>query len=340
MFLMLLILQAELKTLSEYNLHEQGVFNSINPVGSFYAVNPEGVIGALDIEEKQLVLIDDDGKLIKRVARKGQGPGELRNPNWIRWIAQERVFAVFDLMNRRLSKWTVKGDLLAEHAISIRASFTTHFLDGNTFITKLNPNGQTKGKPPTLVSYDVLAAEQKMLWFHPLAKPIKMNMAGGRAISCSWNPRLHFGKGEGFIAVIFPNDNRIEIIDENGKPAGAGIDPQLPRYPVSKQQEEAVVAERLGPIFKALKADLNEVVKPEYWPSVMGLEVDPDNRIWAFGPTGTVGGAHPFKVFDRSGKLLGEGQLSHIPFALGKNQAFIVAPNQQGLILKKIAISL
>ncbi len=71
----------------------------------------------------------------------------------------------------------------------------------------------------------------------------------------------------------------------------------------------------------------------------MGLEVDVDNRIWAFGSTGEVGGMHPFQVFNRSGEVIGRGELSHIPFALDKNHAYIVVANEKGLLLRQVAIS-
>ena len=81
------------------------------------AVGERGSIFVLDFRSQEIRLFDRDGKFIKRVARSGSGPGEIRQANGFLTAPDGRVW-VNDPSNGRLTVFTPDGDFSAQHLVS------------------------------------------------------------------------------------------------------------------------------------------------------------------------------------------------------------------------------
>ncbi len=74
-------------------------------------VDGQGYIYVLDYGDCHILVYDDDGKYIRTIGRKGQGPGEITSLAFFDFSQDGRVF-VNDYMNQRIIIFDRKGNLL------------------------------------------------------------------------------------------------------------------------------------------------------------------------------------------------------------------------------------
>jgi hypothetical protein len=74
------------------------------------AVDTEGMIYVLESQDRQVRVYDDQGRLIRRIGRAGEGPGEFRNPTLIG--LQHDTLAIGDLSLNRVTLFLRNGQLL------------------------------------------------------------------------------------------------------------------------------------------------------------------------------------------------------------------------------------
>lgn len=79
------------------------------------AVGERGSIFVLDYKAQEIRVFDAQGKFIKRAARRGAGPGEIRNANGLLGAPDGRIW-VNDPNNARFSVFTPSGDFATQYA--------------------------------------------------------------------------------------------------------------------------------------------------------------------------------------------------------------------------------
>lgn len=89
--------------IDESNLHEGIFFESITDM----AVDGKGNIYLCDMKACNIKKFSSQGKFIKVIGRKGQGPGEFNSPSHIS-VSGKRL-SIFDMGNRRLCSLTTEG---------------------------------------------------------------------------------------------------------------------------------------------------------------------------------------------------------------------------------------
>ncbi len=72
-------------------------------------VDDEGNIYVLDIKERHIKVFNSDGRLMRIIGRKGQGPGEFQRPYTVQITAQNDV-VVWDVMIQRLHFFSLDGE--------------------------------------------------------------------------------------------------------------------------------------------------------------------------------------------------------------------------------------
>ncbi len=93
-------------TIDESTLPEDEFFEGIVDIGSDEAGN----IYLCDIQACNIKKFSADGKFIKTIGRKGQGPGEFNMP-WRMAVTGNRLF-IYDMGNRRLCSLTTDGEYI------------------------------------------------------------------------------------------------------------------------------------------------------------------------------------------------------------------------------------
>ena len=85
-----------------------------NPRG--IAIDAQGRIYVADAGAEHLKVFGPDGKFVRTIGRKGQGPGEFQGPEFVE-IGSSRIF-VWEAMNRRISIFDAEGKFLASAPFS------------------------------------------------------------------------------------------------------------------------------------------------------------------------------------------------------------------------------
>ena len=329
--ILFLILSAQLHIEApvRWNLSDHEVFRC-----RALAVAPDGTVALIDRDANHLVILDDGGRLIKRVGQNGQGPGELQTPVEICWSRQEGVFAVMDFGNARLSKWDTSGNLASEHPLAgglFRPSMPTR---DAVFLVR---NGWGRnGNNPSLIQLNLKDGATIPIWQYEQQSPTEFSTIGNAPNSpivlYRWDPVLVFGAGSNFLAVAFTARSAFHIIDHQGKSLSPPVTVKMPRYEVSpKQLEEGV---QLLP--NNIQADLKRgLKKPRSWPPLRTLLVDPNDHIWVVGSSGSVTQAHGVRVFDRNGKFKGSGSIAKVPLAVTEKALYYLNGDQEDLYLEK-----
>jgi hypothetical protein len=80
------------------------------------APGPDGTIAVLDAFERTVRVFDEDGRLLRRLGRPGDGPAEFRLPMRVGWLAD--TLWVSDARLERITYFGARGELLETHPYS------------------------------------------------------------------------------------------------------------------------------------------------------------------------------------------------------------------------------
>jgi hypothetical protein len=86
---------------------EEYIFIEMNGV----AVDDSGRIFILDRRQSHVKVFEDDGKFLRTIGGRGQGPGEFLNPIAM-FLSPDRELVIEDFVNRKLSFFTLEGEHL------------------------------------------------------------------------------------------------------------------------------------------------------------------------------------------------------------------------------------
>ena len=321
MLLLLLILaEVHIDKGWHINLSDHDLFRSRT-----IAVAPDGTVATIDRDAANVMLLDNDGKFIKRFGIKGQGPGELWQPLDIVWSHADKAFLIMDFGNSRLSLWASDGKFIQEHAFSGRG-FTPRLPDKKTMFMANNLGGLTDG-PIELVLQDRKGSERKVIWSHDPKNRVFTNAGDEQnpmRILFRWDPQLVYDMGSDFLAVSFGDMETVDILGLDGKKIRT-IKVQLERYPVSDEQIEEGFGHLPASLHNGMKRGL---VRPESWPHMRAIHIDPENRIWIIGGSPDVGKPHPFRVYDRHGKELGKGKVPAVPLDITDRGVYYLSKDE------------
>ncbi|MEA2005396.1 MAG: 6-bladed beta-propeller [Acidobacteriota bacterium] len=78
---------------------------------SAFVVDDDGNIYALDFKDRKIKVYDREGKFLRMIGRKGQGPGELDMPSGIH-ITSDNELLIEDATTRRLAYFTLEGEFI------------------------------------------------------------------------------------------------------------------------------------------------------------------------------------------------------------------------------------
>ena len=94
------------------------------------AVNDDENIYAMDIRQKNIRVFDKNGKYLRTIGRKGQGPGEIELPTQIQ-ITSLNELMVYDLRTRSLSFFSLDGEFLRRTLLTKMLRPARFIMDSN-----------------------------------------------------------------------------------------------------------------------------------------------------------------------------------------------------------------
>ena len=230
---------------------------------SAIAVDDNGRIYVLDYLEAELRVFGPDGKHIRTIGRRGQGPGEFMGPFSL-GISAENTIMVHDLMNHRISYFSMDGDFMHSFStadlVMVGCDVDGH---GNIFSLVFTNGPQEQvldlrrfdRQKNILTSYLTVTKTGKEATNNPMGPDIYWTRYLEDQVICGYSKtyELHVYDLEGSkIRTIERNYNPVRIdqdkIDSLKKRLPAAIDVQVPKYHPAFQ---GVTADEEGRIFVA-----------------------------------------------------------------------------------------
>lgn len=280
-----------------------------------------GNIYVLDASNAHVQKLDAEGKFLKTIGRRGQGPGEFQSSFSMDHDAEDNLF-VFDAMGRKIEVFssdgrplnTIKFETFAPH--EIRRLKSRQFVKGGSLLLRDLMAGPRK-LPPLLAIVDRDGRTQKTFGEAADYKDPNVNATANR---------FYFDlDAQENIILSFWYQNRVEKFAPDGKLVWRADRPL--NYATEVIDKGSVHRDEQGTAIQAPR--LNMVS--------MGIAVDGTGRIWInkydrqmkpeeLGASISVGGMtrtvkkakvekmdiHKLEIFDPDGVLLGEIPLDHI----------------------------
>ena len=249
-------------------------------------MDSRGHIYVVDFQEPGVIELNADLGYERTIGREGEGPGEFGRTATVQLLPGDSVL-VWDSQLQRLTLFPPgSGDVLSVHSLGTQeGSGTTWKLPGSAGYLALSStayqaDGSDQGETRTAVLRLVREEEgrvvDEVIFSYPAAEMLVLREEG--AVSVSGHP---FGRqsfvdilGDGRIVYASSDALEVKIIDLTGEVQTAFSYPTT--YLAVSRRDLAAAAEELG-------RDLGRALRegaPYVWPSLTGLVVDDQSRIW------------------------------------------------------------
>ncbi|MGZ8949675.1 MAG: 6-bladed beta-propeller [Candidatus Aminicenantales bacterium] len=305
-----------------------------------FATDGRNRVYIFEYSESVIKVFGEDGKFLKTIGRKGQGPGEFGQALFIGFCPDGRIL-VTDSQNRRTSFFGPEGDFLASYQWKTNIAIAYLILDNASVVQEsIFEAGKSR---VFLKTYDFAGTEVKSWgeFFYPETKAI---IRGEMAITVGipYSPRSVL-TGDQTLSRIYHCRNDaylIEVFDADGR-IFRKIDRPYERLPFTDADRVEYTARTSGP------KELADIYKDMPWPKVKTVTermlCDDRGSLWvATNETKDEGGRKltAYDVFDAEGRYDARVWLDFTPmrFAAGKMYRYKEDPETGVRVLTRYQI--
>ena len=291
-------------------------FSALNAL----AVDDAGNIYTLDPKDVRIRVFDRDGKLLRSFGQKGQGPGEFSGPGSLR-ILPDNILEVFDVLNSRLSYFTLDGKSLRDVPMA-RLGFFKIDAKGFFCLHRREPTGNRMVEELVKVDPDL----KRVLTIHSFEHP--------------WNPRLINPFPETYVfeplktgetVWMITSEYKINVIDSEGKLIRRIVKDYNPVKITAADREKYLMAEP-----QDQKYEFPQSYPPVNW--VNGLIIDDAGWIYLRTYEKDDQGRIFHDVFDQDGRFVGRLCIpeSERASVIMKNKIYcLIRESEEGIPLVK-----
>jgi hypothetical protein len=278
------------------------------------AVNDQGEVYSLDQRKPRVDVFNSDGRHIRSIGRKGQGPGEFQTPFFIA-LAPTGELLVGEM--GRLSTFDRAGTFLRSRDNSAQPlAFVKYLSNGNTVGTRMVLEEEKPRYEVALCGPDL---EQKTaLVSSPMPDPsgkfalftsvVRWDTSRGREIVCA------SGEGDYLLSVFDTEGRLVRTITKDHDPAPPSefdIDRQKKQHGIQPGEEVAI---------------------PRYLPPISWVYADEEGRIyvstWQRDPeTGT----SLFNILDPEGRYLCDYRIPGEPIVFKNGKLYAIVQDDEGI---------
>ncbi|MFX1534095.1 MAG: 6-bladed beta-propeller [Promethearchaeota archaeon] len=282
-------------------------------------VDDEGNVYVLDIKERHIKVFNSDGRLMRIIGRKGQGPGEFQRPYTVQVTAQNEV-VVFDVMVRKLHFFTLDGEY--KKSISLEKLFNQPILNSEGNIVSIVNVDVAENPKYELQKLDVELNPLTFYYSFPKYDLARDGHNSFRSI-LQWavtnNNEIVCGHpDEGYELNIFNSEGKIiKNIIKDYTPI------KIPAEEIKRATRQKLPPGRFYSV-------------PKYYSPFIWIIVDEDNRIFVCTrerPKNKVG--RYWDVFNPEGKFIAKIPISHEvlmerPIIFKENKLYLVEADEEG----------
>jgi hypothetical protein len=271
----------------------------------------DGNIYALDQKESHIKVFDKEGRYVRTIGQRGQGPGELGSAYFFSLTPQKHLI-VEDISSRRMVFFTLEGEFI--RSVSSAKNFfirseadSKECLYGVMSIQDENPRYELRKFSPGLEVLHTVMSSPAVL--------TKQNTY--RAFS----PMIMFDVGEDDIVFYaYPEKYEINVSDSSGRSVRK-ICKEFTAVEITEEERKEIANRRLPPGFSL---DI-----PKFHSAFQGLLVDDQNRIYVCTWEKKNGG-YSYDIFTAEGKFLAKVLLNFTPLAIKRDKIYAVETDEEG----------
>lgn len=252
-------------------------------------VLPDGALWVLDFKDQHIRRYDARGKALLTIARRGSGPGELRDANGM-LVHRDGTVWVNDPSNGRLTVFGGNGEFVRQHSLNI-SRFGWHWdvwLDRRT-ADVLNPISVPVGTTfehrwRRVSASGALGAE------HLIPKCGTVNSEYWRAETKgkrSTTRTYPFATGGGLAAdgagavwCAKAASRRVALVRLGSNDTIASTTVNVPTVPVSTSERDSAIAQSVKVASEYATNNFDPAKVPRAQPGIAALVVDADGRLW------------------------------------------------------------
>lgn len=287
-------------------------------------------ISSLDIDDKEniylldmkacnILVFDKEGRLVRKIGSKGQGPGELMLPVSISMYA-DSAFIVYDVGTSRINRYSLDGQYLSQWNASLLGERLMRIVPDSLggFYGLLGGIGDK-------ISRRLIRLDREM---KPLSIIGEISFPRtGNSFAQFFEPAIFFTtyKGDKMIWGQWHNYELI-IVEADGTIDKRIAKDYLP-LKISKRDKDSEIFARYGK--EGLPQGVTAVF-PKYLPAFRFIAADDDGRIYVRTFEKTSDDMNIYDVYNSDGVYIAKIPLPHHPAAMKKNKFYIIDTDNEG----------
>jgi len=301
-------------TIGEEDKDGEPLFIDISSV----RVDNEENIYVLDSKACQIKVFDKNGKYLRKIGRKGRGPGEMQFPTVLDIVYGKEIM-ICDLPNNRISFYSLQGELLKEVSKGKYFRLLAPLPDSNkNFVGSMRIQIADK-RIDELRKFDSN--------FKPIFTIEKIEYTDEPNVIYPYPPFIFY--------IILKDDKvlwgnwvhyRLQIADDAGRTTRKIIKDYDP-VKITDEDKERDIKERFGD--RGIPPDI-KLVFPDYYPAFWHLSHDDEGRIFVQTFRRTEEGSYYYDVFDSEGKYIAKVPLKVRPRDWKNNKLYTIEEDEEG----------
>lgn len=301
-------------TIGEEDKDGEPLFIDISSV----RVDNEENIYVLDSKACQIKVFDKNGKYLRKIGRKGRGPGEMQFPTVLDIVYGKEIM-ICDLPNNRISFYSLQGELLKEVSKGKYFRLLAPLPDSNkNFVGSMRIQIEDK-RIDELRKFDSN--------FKPIFTIEKIEYTDEPNVIYPYPPFIFY--------IILKDDKvlwgnwvhyRLQIADDAGRTTRKIIKDYDP-VKITDEDKEKDIKKRFGD--RGIPPGI-KLVFPDYYPAFWHLSHDDEGRIFVQTFRRTEEGSYYYDVFDSEGKYIAKVPLKVRPCDWKNNKLYTIEEDEEG----------
>ncbi len=290
---------------------------------TYVKVDYEDNIYVLDSRACQIKVFDKNGKYIRKIGRKGQGPGEMQFPTMMDIVSGKEIM-VCDLRNNRISFYSLQGEVLKEVSKGTFFRLLTPIPDSNrNFIGSMRSQIREKivdelmkfdSDFRLIFTIDKLEYNDEPNVIYPFPPFILYTVMEDNKVL--WGNWLY---------------SQLQIADEEGRVIRKIIKDYDPVI-IPDEEKERDIKERFGE--GGVPPNI-KLIFPKYYPAFWHLSTDDEGRIFVQTFEKTEDGSNYYDIFDSEGRYIAKVPSEVRPQTWKKNKLYAIEEDEDGFQMVK-----
>jgi hypothetical protein len=277
----------------------------------YLAVDDEENIYAMDQGETHVKVFDKNGTFLRAIGKKGEGPGELLNPNKI-FIKSNNQLVIEDFI-RNLTYYSLEGKYIKAQS-TVKTFPVGISVSSNGYILAMtNINEPDKsGKEIGLYDENLYCLKTIISVPEPVPDP---------QILKPFQPEINWAlSGDKGIIISFKKDCELQIFNSQGELVKKII---KEHKPVRITEED--VRQRVRRVPEGRK-----LVVPKFFPAIHSITADDEGRIFVRTYEKAGEGKYYHDVFDSEGRYAAKVALKDRPQVWKKQKFYTIEEDEEG----------